>query len=56
MQNQYKFCSYLSQCHELWEQADLFVARGEGKGRGTCEGDYLIFIEIDFAQTEDLVP
>ena len=40
MQNQYKFCSYLSQCHELWEQADLFVARGEGKGaRGTCEGN-----------------
>ena len=39
MQNQYKFCSYLSQCHELWEQADLFVARGEGKGRGTCEGE-----------------
>ena len=39
MQNQYKFCSYLSQCHELWEQADLFVAKGEGKGRGTCEGE-----------------
>ena len=39
MQNQYNFCSYLSQSHELWEQADLFVARGEGKGaRGTCEG------------------
>ena len=27
MQNQYNFCSYLSQSHELWEQADLFVMR-----------------------------
>jgi len=44
MQNQYKFCSYLSQCHELWEQADLFVAKGEGKGRGTCEE---FFIRLD---------
>ena len=32
MQNQYNFCSYLSQCHELWEQADLYVSRGQ------CEG------------------
>lgn len=28
MQNQFNFCSYLSQCHELWEQADLFVNKG----------------------------
>ena len=32
MQNQYNFCSYLSQCHELWEQADLYVVK-----RGVCE-------------------
>lgn len=32
MQNQYNFCSYLSQCHELWEQADLYVSKGQ------CEG------------------
>ena len=33
MQNQYNFCSYLSQSHELWEQADLFVVK-----RGIFEG------------------
>ena len=36
MQNQYNFCSYLSQCHELWEQADLYVSRGQ------CEGIFLV--------------
>ena len=35
MQNQYNFCSYLSQCHELWEQADLYVSRGQ------CEGLFI---------------
>ena len=38
MQNQYNFCSYLSQCHELWEQADLYVSRGQ------CEG--LFFLQL----------
>ena len=33
MQNQYNFCSYLSQCHELWEQADVYVSKGQ------CEGE-----------------
>ena len=33
MQNQYNFCSYLSQSHELWEQADLYVVK-----RGIFEG------------------
>lgn len=32
MQNQFNFCSYLSQCHELWEQADLFVTKGNVEG------------------------
>ena len=36
MQNQYNFCSYLSQCHELWEQADIHVVRDV---RGACEGE-----------------
>jgi len=39
MQNQYNFCSYLSQCHELWEQADLYVVK-----RGICED---FFIRLD---------
>merc|ERR1719348_1842763 len=39
MQNQDNFCSYLSQCHELWEQADLYVVK-----RGTCED---FFIRLD---------
>jgi len=38
IQNQYSFCSYLSQCHELWEQADLYV------GKGMCEE---FFIRLD---------
>jgi hypothetical protein len=38
MQNQYNFCSYLSQCHELWEQADLYVSKGQ------CED---FFINLD---------
>jgi len=38
MQNQYNFCSYLSQCHELWEQADLYVSKGQ------CED---FFIHLD---------
>jgi len=38
IQNQYSFCSYLSQCHELWDQADLYV------GRGMCEE---FFIRLD---------
>ena len=33
MQNQFNFCSYLSQCHELWEQADLYVSKGQCEGR-----------------------
>ena len=33
MQNQYNFCSYLSQCHELWEQADLYVSKGQCEGK-----------------------
>jgi len=38
MQNQYNFCSYLSQCHELWEQADLYVSKGQ------CE-DFFILLD-----------
>jgi len=38
MQSQYTFCSYLSQCHELWEQADLYVVKG------VCED---FFIRLD---------
>ena len=32
MEKQYQFCSYLSQCHELWELADLYTYRGHCKG------------------------
>jgi hypothetical protein len=32
LQNQYNIASYLSQCHELWEQAELFLTKGN------CEG------------------
>jgi len=31
MEKQYQFCSYLSQCHELWELADLYTYRGHCK-------------------------
>ena len=40
MQNQYNFCSYLSQCHELWEQADLYVSRGQ------CEGLFYLSLVL----------
>ena len=33
MEKQYQFCSYLSQCHELWELADLYCNRGHCKGK-----------------------
>ena len=36
MQNQYNLASYLSQCHELWEQADLFVDKFQ------CESKLII--------------
>ena len=43
MQNQYNFCSYLSQCHELWEQADLYVVK-----RGVCESKiYYLVLDLD---------
>ena len=32
LQTQYNIASYLSQCHELWEQAELFL------NKGNCEG------------------
>ncbi len=32
MQKQHQYCSYLSQCHELWEMADVYASRGR------CEG------------------
>lgn len=32
LQNQFNIASYLSQCHELWEQADLFATRGSLEG------------------------
>ena len=44
MQNQYNLCSYLSQSHELWEQADIFVAQG------TCEGEYYYFWKYIFSE------
>lgn len=28
MQKQHQFCSFLSQCHELWEMADVYTHRG----------------------------
>lgn len=33
MQKQHQYCNYLSQCHELWEMADVYAQRGH------CEGD-----------------
>ncbi len=33
MQNQYNLAAYLSQSHELWEQADLFVDRYQLEGK-----------------------
>ena len=32
MQKQHMYCSYLSQCHDLWEKADMYAHRGH------CEG------------------
>ena len=40
IQNQYKLCNYLSLTHQLWEQADHFLARG------SCDGEHLLFMEI----------
>lgn len=33
IQKQHQYCNYLSQCHELWEMADLCAHRGH------CEGE-----------------
>ena len=33
MQKQHQFCSYLSQCHELWEKADIYAHRGHCQGQ-----------------------
>ncbi len=33
MQKQHQYCNFLSQCHELWEMADLLAHRGQ------CEGE-----------------
>ena len=49
MQNQYNFCSYLSQCHELWEQADIHVVRDV---RGACEGEYSTVYRLPCLQTQ----
>jgi len=38
MQNQHEFYSYLSQCHELWEQADVYVSKSQRED---------FFIELD---------
>ena len=38
MAQQHQFCNYLTQCHELWEMADVY------KKKGHCKGiDYIIF-------------
>ena len=37
MKKQHQFCSYLSQCHELWEQADMYAHRGH------CEGNRVVY-------------
>ena len=29
MLKQHQFCNYLSQCHELWEMADVYAHRGQ---------------------------
>jgi len=39
MQRQYTYCQYLSQCHELWEMADVYASRG--KCSGGSEFNYL---------------
>ncbi len=38
MQNQYNLAAYLSQCHELWEQADVFVDKFQ------CESETIFLI------------
>ena len=35
MQKQYNYSNYLTQCHELWEMAEVFTTRGH------CSGKYL---------------
>ena len=35
MQMQHQFCNYLSQCHELWEMADVYAHRGHCAGKKT---------------------
>ena len=34
MQMQHQFCNYLSQCHELWEMADVYTHKGHCAGKG----------------------
>jgi len=36
MQLQYTYCQYLSQCHELWEYADMYASRGKCSGKDHC--------------------
>lgn len=38
MQKQHQYCNYVSQCHELWEMADLYTQRGQ------CE-DFIINLD-----------
>jgi hypothetical protein len=33
MQRQHQYCNYLSQCHEMWEMADLYTQRGHCEGK-----------------------
>ncbi len=33
MQKQHQYCNYLSQCHELWEMADMYAVRGHCEGK-----------------------
>ncbi len=42
MQMQHQLCSYLSQCHELWEMADLYASRGRCEGRLTRSTDRVL--------------
>eukprot|EP00095_Tigriopus_kingsejongensis_P009814 maker-scaffold239_size242058-snap-gene-1.21 protein:Tk09814 transcript:maker-scaffold239_size242058-snap-gene-1.21-mRNA-1 annotation:"hypothetical protein AaeL_AAEL006680" len=38
MQKQHQYCNYVSQCHELWEMADVYTLRGN------CE-DFIIHLD-----------
>ena len=48
LQTQYNIASYLSQCHELWEQAELFLNKGNCEGLLLYKYVYNIYFNISF--------